>query len=322
MLSIGNPSEVIIRLKEIFDRKIQEMLQYGVERIGSIDVALINNILESMNILITDYSKYLSKEDMLLVDNALGTINYNFSSLLLKYDNFDNIVKKLTFNLLENGRLSIVGALDEERASLSTNFKPLSLEDLQEGDYFGVCAYDLLPVVFYNDDVFRFIVPSTINYSGVLKDSVLLFKYLGDNKCVEFYTGYEVELGMSRTETYDHTEDYKCLFGKKLNRIRNFPLCIYEESCRKKLYALDDEFKERFIQQQGEKKEEIKRVISVMTENNRVLMAKRINRLVEADYEVAKKEYDFELSLAEFESRIADKKELKKTIDEDKKKIK
>lgn len=319
MLRIGNQREVIICLKEIFDRKIQEMIQYGVERIVSVDVALINNILESMNILITDYSKYLSKEDMVLVDNALCTINYNFSSLLLKYDNFNNIVKELTFSLLRDERLSSVEALDEERASLSTNFKPLSLEDLQEGDYFGVCAYDLLPVVLYNDDAaFRFIVPSTINYSGFLKDSILLFKYLGDNKCVEFYTGYEVELGISRKKTYTHKEKDKYLFGKDFNRVRYSPLCIYKESCRKKLYAFDDEFKERFISQQGEKKEKIKSVITVMAENNRILMAERINRLVEADYEVATKEYDFELSLAKFESEIAAKKELKKTIKEDK----
>lgn len=270
------------------------------------NILLRNRILIFLNTLFKIETMY--KKDLIALDNLLGQTSHltNFEGLddalivkLIHQKNFCNredfIDKKSV--LREQGI--------EEQVGLSSKN-----DTLKENEFFGIHAYDLLPIYYFNlERSHNFFIPSFINYNPLFQNTFLIFSYLGDNLCREFYSGKVVNIISDISMIYlkDNNENLNSSV-KYFQTIRKSPLIINSNICElSDKYEVDENFK-RIILEQSNQKEQIEAAIHEMFYRVDKRNKANIERVVNEDQGIAKELNSLESELMAF------KKSTKKLI--------
>lgn len=264
------------------------------------NVLLRNRILMLLNVFFQIPTIKIYKRDLIALDNLLGQTSYltNFEGL------DDALVAELIYkkNILDRECLVNKETIIKEKGieeQIDLSFKN---DSLVENELFGIHAYDLLAINYFNlERSHGFFTPSFINYNPLFQNTFLIFSYLGDNLCREFYTGKVVNISSDIDIMYlkDNDETLNSSV-KSFQTVRKSPLvinsCIYKISDK---YEVNDNFK-RIISAQSEQKEQIAAAINEMFDRVDKKNKANIEKAVNEDYSFAEEISSLECELIEF----------------------
>lgn len=299
-------------------RAILERILYATKDINPVLQAL--ELLSQNNVSEIEYNRFL------LIFNTFLDLISNFKLDINHSLQIDRIIGKIYFSDLDKNLLDKELLVDTQLAVkklLKDNACPhisfygcydavdketlpyadFSFKTLNPNKLFCVRAIDLVPLIFYKKkDAFIITTSSEINYLEELKDAVLLFSYLEDNKCMEFYTGTIVNLE-STPHKFEKKDRVVSDLISKLNEIKKYPLSIreYEIASESVLLPADNKYiKEKLMSQEGEKAKQIIQAINKMQKLASESISKEISKIYDEDYEQAKKEYQFDSKVSLF----------------------
>lgn len=185
--------------------------------------------------------------------------------------------------------------------------------ELEIGQLFGLRAEDISTLTIFDDDLYCieesidgrqaqfgkcFSTTSGKNIE-TLKNKFLIFKYLGNGKCLELYTLKKFDI-MTNKKMFgidNNTDDLNFIrFLEFYNEKKNSPLTI-DLSDDVQLLEFDDLFKLAFADSNMGHEEEIKASINVLEEQGKIKLHKTMQEAIELDRKLAYTEnmiYDIE----------------------------
>lgn len=265
------------------------------------NIFLRNRTLMFLNAILKVQDISIEKNDKITLDSLLGQTSY--------LTNFAGLDNELVAGLIERKNIFNRITLVDKKEILGNRgikenddeFSCYEKGFMKENELFGIHAYDLLPINYFNLDDSKkhaFLTPSFINYNPIFQDTFLIFSYIGKNLCREFYTGKLVNL-----DEFDSGID--CIYSKINDETLNASVKSFRAIDRSPLgiksgvFRVDDKIK-NLILRQSDRKEEIKAAINEMYD--RVLEKNKINiaRVVAQDYSEAQELDRLEYDLAEF----------------------
>ena len=179
-------------------------------------------------------------------------------------------------------------------------FMITNIEELKEGDIF---AYKFMDIKHFKLDTLVsnsiYINPiDSIDYKNDnLKGTMLLFKYLGDNICEEFYSGYRFQMFDSlSSEPYYTYEDNVEEFMQKYHHCLEYPLVLNILENEMHIINFDEQTKKRIGNNEG-MEDEIRTALEYYYKGNKKRLEASMDILVSIDRKVAYTEnmiFDFQ----------------------------
>lgn len=257
------------------------------------DYLSVQKELVYIDLFLSSVSNFVVSYDTLIDDKAMFDLQTNLEKCCKMY-NIDYLT------IFEKG----TDICNDDDLSLLTE---CSFDTLQQGDLFGIRAMDLLTINFYEEKtedgcLYSFIRSSSINHFTAFENTVLLFCYLGNDKCIELYTQKIVNIDKNNAFTAKtYCDNNLSLATKAFAAIKESPLVIDGKSNRK-LFKFDEKLKEQLISQ--ESKEDNRRLniegtIESMFEHYSNRNKNEIEALISRDYEAAEKVNPLETNIIE-----------------------
>ena len=154
-------------------------------------------------------------------------------------------------------------------------------KNLKEGQIFACKISGLSRLVFDEKNIFSLkdIKQKQID-NKISKNTYLLFQYIGDNLCEEYYTGKIFQIDYFKNFRIIHEED----FVKKFSRDLDYPLVICLEEEKMLQFDIEDnEFKNEFSK--NTRREDIlTEIINSNYYETKENLKKHMNRIIDRDY--------------------------------------
>lgn len=175
------------------------------------------------------------------------------------------------------------------------------------GELFGIQGRDLSTYQIYDEDTNLEVdgnVPSYFAKSfgtnpelnnSKLEGKLLIFKYLGNDKCQELYTSKIVNLSSLKSNNAGSLTNFQD-FLRAYNEIILNPLVISEtcewtddekENVSTPLFEVTDNFKLEFTKANYGHEEEIKQAIEALETNGKRILNNQFQELINFDYNIA-----------------------------------
>lgn len=246
------------------------------------DYLSVQKELAYIDLFLSSVSDFVVSYNTLIDDKAMFDLQTNLEKCCKMY-NIDYLT------IFEKGT-----DCNDDDLSLLTE---CSFDTLQKGDLFGIRAIDLLTINFYEEKtedgcLYSFIRSSSLNRFTAFENTVLLFCYLGDDKCIELYTQKIVNIDKNNAFTAKtYCDNNLSLATKAFAAIQESPLVIDGKSNRK-LFKFDEKLKEQLISQESKEDDrrlKIEGTIECMFEHYSNRNKNEIEALISRDYEEAEK---------------------------------